>query len=39
MYLRVIDALGNLAGGGSAADLLRNYPYLEAEDIAAFLDF
>ena len=39
MRLRVIDVLGNLAVGASAADLLRNYPYLEAEDIAACLAF
>jgi uncharacterized protein (DUF433 family) len=39
MRLRVIDVLGNLAGGASAADLLRNYPYLKAKDIAAFLAF
>jgi uncharacterized protein (DUF433 family) len=39
MRLRVIDVLDNLAGGASAADLLRDYPYLEAVDIAACLAF
>ena len=39
MGLRVIDVLDNLAGGARAADLLRDYPYLKAEDIAACLAF
>lgn len=39
MRLRVIDVLDNLAGGASVADLLRDYPYLEAEDIAACLAY
>ncbi len=39
MRLRVIDVLDNLAGGASAADLLRDYPYLEAEDITACLAY
>jgi uncharacterized protein (DUF433 family) len=39
MRLRVIDVLDNLAGGASVADLLRDYPYLEAEDIVACLAY
>jgi uncharacterized protein (DUF433 family) len=39
LRLRVIDVLDNLAGGASPADLLRDYPYLEAEDIAACLAY
>lgn len=37
MRMRVIDVLELLAAGESHAQILRDYPYLEADDIAACL--
>ena len=37
MRIRVIDVLELLAAGESHAQILEDYPYLEAEDIAACL--
>ena len=39
MRIRVSDILGMLATGASQAEILEDYPYLEAEDIAAALDY
>jgi uncharacterized protein (DUF433 family) len=39
MRIRVADILSMLAAGASQAEILEDYPYLEAEDIAAALDF
>ena len=39
MRIRVSDILGMLAAGASQAEILEDYPYLEAPDIAAALDF
>ena len=39
MRIRVSDILGMLASGASQAEILEDYPYLEAEDIAAALDY
>jgi uncharacterized protein (DUF433 family) len=39
MRIRVSDVLDMLAAGMSADDILRDYPYLEREDIAACLQF
>ncbi|QVL47665.1 MAG: DUF433 domain-containing protein [Thiocapsa sp.] len=38
MRIRVSDILGMLAAGASPSEILEDYPYLEAEDIAAALD-
>jgi uncharacterized protein (DUF433 family) len=38
MRIRVSDILGMLAAGASLSEILEDYPYLEAEDIAAALD-
>ena len=35
--MRVIDVLELLAAGASHDDILADYPYLEADDIAASL--
>lgn len=39
MRIRVIDVLDMLAGGASRADILRDYPYLEDDDVSACLVF
>ncbi len=39
MRIRVSDILGMLAAGASQQEILEDYPYLEAADIAAALDF
>ena len=39
LRVRVADILEMLAGGATAAEILEDYPYLEAEDIAAALEF
>ena len=39
MRVRVSDILDMLAGGATPEDILRDYPYLEAEDIKAALEF
>jgi len=39
MRIRVSDILGMLAAGASQAEILEDYPYLEAADITAALDF
>jgi uncharacterized protein (DUF433 family) len=39
MRTRVSDILGMLAAGASQKEILEDYPYLEAADIAAALDF
>ncbi len=37
MRIRVSDVLDMLAGGATRADILRDFPYLEDEDISAAL--
>ena len=39
LRIRVTDILEMLAGGMSHADILADYPYLEAEDIGAALAY
>ena len=39
LRIRVADILEMLAGGATAAEILEDFPYLEAEDIAAALEF
>ncbi len=39
MRIRVKDVLDMLASGASTADILRDYPYLESEDITAVLEY
>ena len=39
MRIRVSDILSMLAAGASQDEILEDYPYLEADDIAAALDF
>ena len=39
MRIRVTDLLQLLAAGESIAEILEEYPYLEAEDIAACLQY
>ena len=39
MRVRVSDILDMLASGATPEDILRDYPYLEAEDIKAALEF
>lgn len=39
LRIRVKDVLEMLAGGATHADILRDYPYLEAEDITAVLEY
>jgi uncharacterized protein (DUF433 family) len=39
LRIRVKDILDMLAGGSSRADILRDYPYLEDDDITAALEF
>ena len=39
MRIRVKDVLDLLAAGVKEADILEDYPYLEAEDIQACLEY
>jgi len=39
MRIRVIDVLDLLANGAPEEEILRDYPYLEHEDILARLQF
>jgi uncharacterized protein (DUF433 family) len=39
LRIRVTDILGMLAGGASHGEILSDYPYLEAEDILAALEY
>lgn len=39
MRIRVKDVLEMLAAGSSATEILKDYPYLEAEDITAVLEY
>ena len=39
MRIRVKDVLELLAAGASHEEILEDYPYLEAEDIKAVLEF
>ena len=39
MRIRVSDVLELLAAGASSAEILADYPYLEAQDIAAVLAY
>jgi len=38
MRIRVKDVLDMLAGGATEAEILQDYPYLEADDIRACLE-
>jgi uncharacterized protein (DUF433 family) len=39
LRVRVADVLGMLAGGASRSEILKEYPYLEDEDITAALEY
>ena len=39
LRIRVTDVLDMLAAGATRADILRDYPYLEDEDITAALEY
>jgi uncharacterized protein (DUF433 family) len=39
LRIRVSDILGMLAAGASRSDILRDYPYLEDQDISAALEY
>jgi uncharacterized protein (DUF433 family) len=39
LRVRVKDILDMLAGGASRGEILRDFPYLEEEDIAAALEY
>jgi uncharacterized protein (DUF433 family) len=39
LRVRVKDILEMLAGGSSREEIIRDYPYLEDEDITAALEF
>lgn len=39
MRIRVKDVLDMLAGGATQKEILEDYPYLEAEDIRACLEY
>ena len=39
LRMRVKDILEMLAGGSSREEIIRDYPYLEDEDITAALEF
>ena len=39
LRVRVKDILDMLAAGASREEILRDYPYLEADDITAALEF
>ena len=39
MRIRVKDVLDMLAGGATESEILQDYPYLEADDIRACLEY
>jgi uncharacterized protein (DUF433 family) len=39
LRVRVTDVLGMLAGGATAQEILKDFPYLEADDIKAALAY
>ncbi len=39
MRIRVQDVLGMLAAGVSEAEILKDFPYLESDDIRACLEY
>ena len=39
LRIRVKDVLDMLAGGATESEILTDYPYLEAEDIRACLEY
>ena len=39
MRIRVKDVLDMLAAGAEEAEILKDYPYLESEDIRACLEY
>lgn len=39
MRIRVSDVLDLMAAGATTAEILRDYPYLEAEDLEAVLKY
>jgi len=39
LRVRVTDILDMLAGGATREEILRDYPYLERDDIAAALEY
>lgn len=39
MRIRVVDVLSLLAAGATEAEILADYPYLEADDIRACLQY
>ena len=39
LRMRVTDILDMLAGGATREEILRDYPYLERDDIAAALEY
>jgi uncharacterized protein (DUF433 family) len=39
LRIRVKDILDMLAGGSSRSEILRDYPYLQDDDITAALEF
>jgi uncharacterized protein (DUF433 family) len=39
MRIRVKDVLDMLAGGATEAEILKDFPYLEPEDIRACLEY
>jgi len=39
LRIRVSDILGMLAAGASEQEILKDYPYLETEDINAALEY
>jgi uncharacterized protein (DUF433 family) len=39
LRVRVLDILDMLAGGATRAEILKDFPYLEDEDITAALEF
>lgn len=39
LRIRVKDVLDMLAGGATQAEILADYPYLEADDIRASLEY
>ena len=39
LRIRVSDILGMLANGASRAEILRDYPYVEDDDISAALEY
>jgi uncharacterized protein (DUF433 family) len=39
LRIRVADILSMLAGGATREEILKDYPYLEPDDISAALEF